>query len=70
MVCCTGLKRLKDEDRKELRWGIERRLEFIDFQLLWEWRINRINRSDRSPTGLGLPHPKRRPTSRVTRNSR
>ena len=67
MICGTGLKRLKDEDRKELRWGIERRPEFIDFQLLWE---GRINRSDRSPTGLGFPHPKRRPTSRVTRNSR
>ena len=53
MVCGTGLRRLKDEDRKELRWGIERRLEFIDFRLLWEGRINRSDLTDR----LGISTP-------------
>ena len=24
-----------------MRWGVERRLEFIDFRLYWEGRINR-----------------------------
>src|SRR5689334_22643115 len=28
-------------DGKSLRWGQGRRLEFIDFRLLWEGRINR-----------------------------
>lgn len=29
------------EPERALRWGIERRLEFIDFRLYWEGRINR-----------------------------
>ncbi len=29
------------ETHNELRWGIERRLEFIDFRLYWGGRINR-----------------------------
>ena len=28
-------------DKADLRWGIERRLEFIEFRLFWEGRVNR-----------------------------
>lgn len=49
----TGLKRVKDEGREELRWGIERRLEFIDFRLFWEGRINRSDLTDRF--GISTP---------------
>lgn len=42
----TGLKKVKDDGREELRWGIERRLEFIDFRLFWEGRINRSDLTD------------------------
>ena len=27
----------------DLRWGIERRLEFIEFRLYWEGRVNRAD---------------------------
>ncbi len=30
-----------DEGRTNLRWGIERRLEFIEFRLFWEGHVNR-----------------------------
>jgi len=30
-----------DKDRGELRWGVEQRLEFIEFRLFWEGRVNR-----------------------------
>jgi hypothetical protein len=30
-----------ENDRSELRWGVEQRLEFIDFRLFWEGRVNR-----------------------------
>lgn len=30
-----------DSGRSELRWGVERRLEFIEFRLFWEGRVNR-----------------------------
>ena len=33
---------LADPDRG-LRWGVERRMEFIDFRLYWEGRINRAD---------------------------
>jgi hypothetical protein len=28
-------------DRSELRWGVEQRLEFIEFRLFWEGHVNR-----------------------------
>lgn len=28
-------------DKAELRWGVERRLEFIEFRLFWEGHVNR-----------------------------
>ncbi|ABK43867.1 conserved hypothetical protein [Magnetococcus marinus MC-1] len=31
----------KAKSGKELRWGVERRMEFIEFRLFWEGRINR-----------------------------
>lgn len=29
------------ENRTDLRWGVERRLEFIEFRLFWEGHVNR-----------------------------
>ena len=31
------------EQARSLRWGIERRLEFIEFRLFWEGRVNRAD---------------------------
>ncbi len=42
----ASLDRAKDDRREELRWGIERRLEFADFRLFWEGRINRGDLTD------------------------
>lgn len=28
-------------DRPELRWGVEQRLEFVEFRLFWEGHVNR-----------------------------
>lgn len=44
---------VKDEGREDLRWGIERRLEFIDFRLFWEGRINRSDLTDQF--GISTP---------------
>ena len=30
-----------EEERERLRWGVQRRLEFIDFRLFWDGRFNR-----------------------------
>ncbi|SNT10697.1 WYL domain-containing protein [Antarctobacter heliothermus] len=30
-----------DSEKSELRWGVEQRLEFIEFRLFWEGRVNR-----------------------------
>jgi len=30
-----------DSERVDLRWGVERRLEFIEFRLFWEGHVNR-----------------------------
>jgi hypothetical protein len=32
-----------DRDKAALRWGIEQRLEFIEFRLFWEGHVNRID---------------------------
>jgi hypothetical protein len=32
---------LVSNDRSELRWGVEQRLEFIEFRLFWEGHVNR-----------------------------
>ena len=37
----------------ELRWGVERRLEFIEFRLFWEGRINRADIVERF--GVSVP---------------
>jgi predicted DNA-binding transcriptional regulator YafY len=29
------------EEQRDLRWGVERRLEFIEFRLFWEGHVNR-----------------------------
>lgn len=49
----AGLKRVKDDGREELRWGIERRLEFIDFKLFWDGHINRSDLTDQF--GISTP---------------
>ena len=33
-------------DKSELRWGVEQRLEFIEFRLFWEEHVNRIDLMD------------------------
>ena len=38
------------EDEQHLRWGVRRRLEFIDFRLFWEGRFNRKALAD----GFGI----------------
>jgi hypothetical protein len=35
-----------NRDRSELRWGVEQRLEFIEFRLFWEGRVNRSDLMD------------------------
>lgn len=30
-----------ESDRSELRWGVEQRLEFVEFRLFWEGHVNR-----------------------------
>lgn len=30
-----------EDEKTELRWGVEQRLEFIEFRLFWEGRVNR-----------------------------
>ena len=30
-----------ENDRAELRWGVEQRLEFVEFRLFWEGHVNR-----------------------------
>ena len=42
-----------DEGASELRWGVERRLEFIEFRLYWEGRINRADIVDQF--GVSVP---------------
>ena len=32
-----------DRHKAELRWGVEQRLEFIEFRLFWEGHVNRID---------------------------
>nr|WP_221288951.1 WYL domain-containing protein [Amaricoccus macauensis] len=39
----AGWERNVDRDKAELRWGIEQRLEFIEFRLFWEGHVNRID---------------------------
>ena len=33
-------------DKSDLRWGVEQRLEFIEFRLFWEGHVNRIDLMD------------------------
>ncbi len=41
------------EARQALRWGIEQRLEFIDFRLFWDGRINRGDITEKF--GISIP---------------
>ena len=42
-----------DEETSDLRWGVERRLEFIEFRLYWEGGINRKDIMDQF--GVSMP---------------
>lgn len=35
-----------DNDRRGLRWGVEQRLEFVEFRLFWEGHVNRSDVMD------------------------
>ncbi|WP_135451225.1 WYL domain-containing protein [Tabrizicola caldifontis] len=35
-----------ERERSELRWGVEQRLEFIEFRLFWEGHVNRSDLMD------------------------
>lgn len=35
-----------ESDRADLRWGVEQRLEFIEFRLFWEGHVNRSDLMD------------------------
>lgn len=35
-----------ERDKSELRWGVEQRLEFIEFRLFWEGHVNRSDLMD------------------------
>ena len=35
-----------DNDRSELRWGVEQRLAFIEFRPFWEGHVNRSDLMD------------------------
>lgn len=37
---------IMESDRSELRWGVEQRLEFIEFRLFWEGHVNRSDLMD------------------------
>jgi len=39
-------ERILDNNRSELRWGVEQRLEFIEFRLFWEGHVNRSDLMD------------------------
>ena len=45
--------KVEGEARQGLRWGVERRLEFIDFRLFWDGRINRGDLTDQF--GISIP---------------
>src|ERR1700722_3589805 len=40
-------------ERRHIRWGVERRLEFIEFRLLWEGGVNRADLID--TFGISVP---------------
>lgn len=40
-------------NRKEIRWGVERRLEFVEFRLFWEGGVNRADIVDEF--GVSVP---------------
>ncbi len=34
---------MADETKESLKWGVKQRLEFVDFRLFWEGRLNRLD---------------------------
>lgn len=47
LQCALGYREARvDSDRSELRWGVEQRLEFIEFRLFWEGHVNRSDLMD------------------------
>ena len=45
--------KVEGEARQGLRWGVGRRLEFIDFRLFWDGRINRGDLTEQF--GISIP---------------
>ena len=41
--CRCAAAASKSEGSERMRWGVEKRLEFIEFRLLWEGGINRVD---------------------------
>src|SRR5688572_15244984 len=39
----TGMTSMTDLDLARTSWGVERRLEFIEFRLFWEGGVNRAD---------------------------
>ncbi len=35
------------DDRSNLRWGVEQKLQFIEFRLFWEGHVNRSDLIDK-----------------------
>ena len=46
-------EKVEGKARQGLRWGVERRLEFIDFRLFWDGRINRSDLTEQF--GISIP---------------
>ena len=46
-------EKVEGEARQGLRWGVERRLEFIDFRLFWDGRMNRSDLTEQF--GISIP---------------
>ena len=46
-------RRATEEMRRRMRWGVEKRLEFIEFRLFWEGGINRADIMERF--GVSVP---------------
>ena len=48
-----------DKERSELRWGVEQRLEFIEFRLFWEGHVNRSDLMEQF--GVSVNHARQTP---------
>jgi len=42
------------DEKPNLRWGVERKLEFIEFRLFWEGSVNRSDIIETLSTPVGF----------------